>query len=168
MSISTHAWAVAISKTPLSVWLQHQWWVVPVSQSVHIIGVSVVFASAMVISLRTLGVGTSTRGIPHLIRTLAPWMYGGWMLLILTGTLQTFIEPARQFSASVFWLKMILILCVVPLTTTFMLKVDRHPEAWSDPANTPLLAKLFALASLAMWVGIIYCGRFIGYTYTAA
>jgi hypothetical protein len=29
----------------------------------------------------------------------------------------------------------------------------------------PASAKLFALVSLGLWIGIIWCGRFIGYSH---
>jgi hypothetical protein len=168
LSFPYHQWASWISKTSISVWAQHQEWIVPTSQSIHIIGVSIVFASAVLISLRTLGVGPSGRSVPQLVQTLRPWMYGALVALLLTGTLQTIIEPLRQFSATVFWIKMALVICVVAITTTFVRGVRRHPEGWSGRSGSSASAKLFAVVSLAMWIGIIFCGRLIGYTYSIA
>ena len=58
-----------------------------------------------------------------------------------------------------------MILCVLPLTVFFARAVRRNASLWDTPAARPAAAKWFALSSLALWVGIIFCGRFIGYTW---
>jgi hypothetical protein len=166
MTANAHQWALWISQSPLSVWLQHKVWVVPTSQSIHIVSVSVVFASALLISLRILGLRISGRTVGQLVQQLSPWMYTALAVLLATGALQTLIEPRRQFGALVFWIKMALIVIVVPLTTFFVRAVTRDAHRWDSRAESPPMAKLFAVVSLALWVGIIYCGRFIGYTGT--
>jgi hypothetical protein len=63
-----------LSATPLSQLFQNQSWVVPTSQSIHIVCVCLVFTSALMINLRLLGVGASGRSISQLTRSLVPWM----------------------------------------------------------------------------------------------
>ena len=52
-----------LADTPLSKTLQDHSWVVPTSQSIHILAVSIVFGSACMVNLRLLGVGRSGRRI---------------------------------------------------------------------------------------------------------
>ena len=160
----THHWANWIASTALSGWLQNEAWVVPTSQSIHIVSVSVVFCCAVMISLRLLGVSASGRSVSQLVDTLVPWMYRALAVLLLTGLVQTVAEPVRQFVAPVFWWKMLMIICVLALTVCFARAVRRHAAKW-DTAPRPASAKWFALISLGLWVGIIFCGRFIGYTW---
>jgi hypothetical protein len=91
-------------------------------------------------------------------------MYRALAVLLLTGTVQTIAEPVRQFVTPAFWLKMLMILCVLALTIWFARQVRRNAAQW-DTAARPVGAKWFALTSLCLWVGIIFCGRFIGYTW---
>jgi hypothetical protein len=160
----THHWANWIASTALSGWLQSEAWVVPTSQSIHIVGVSVVFCCAVMISLRLLGVKASGRSVSQLVDTLVPWMYRALAALLLTGLVQTVAEPVRQFVAPVFWWKMLMIICVLALTVGFARAVRGNAAKW-DTAARPARAKWFALISLGLWVGIIFCGRFIGYTW---
>ena len=153
MNATVHQWAQWISHTRLSVWLQHMVWVVPTSQSIHIVCVSIVFASALLISFRILGLSVSGRSVGQLVRTLAPWMYTALAVLLATGALQTLIEPRRQFGAQVFWIKMALIVVVVLLTTVFVRRVSHDPQRLDVRAKSSPLAKLFAVLSLALWVG---------------
>jgi type III secretory pathway component EscS len=161
-----HPFADWIAATPLSRTLQNTSWVVPTSQSIHIVAISVVFASATLINLRLLGVGAQ-RGVAALANLLVPWIWVALVVSLLTGTVQTITEPVRQFVAPVFWAKMLMI-CVVALLTAWFVRTLRNNVArWDAAATRPASAKLFAICSSLLWVAIIVCGRFIAYTYTS-
>jgi uncharacterized protein DUF6644 len=155
-----------LSNTALSKTFQDQAWVVPTSQSIHIIAVSVVFGSAVMINLRLLGVGRSGRSVSQLSNTLIPWMWRGLAVLLFTGVIQTIAEPVRQFVTPMFWAKMTMIIVVATMTTWYATAVRRHAPQWDEPASRPLRAKSFAVVSTALWLAIIVCGRFIGYTWS--
>jgi hypothetical protein len=159
-----HHWAHWIESTALSGWLRNQAWIVPTSQSIHILCVSVVLGCAVMISLRLLGLSASGRSVSQLVDTLVPWMYRALAVLLLTGLVQTVTEPVRQFVTPVFWSKMLMILCVLALTVCFARAVRRNAGKWDALARPPS-ARWFALISLSLWIGIIFCGRFIGYTW---
>jgi hypothetical protein len=157
------AYADWISTTDLSLALQEHFWVIPTSQSVHIVAVSVVFSCAVLINLRVMGVGPQDRTAPQLARVLLPWMWVGLGMLLLTGAIQTIAEPVRQFVTPVFWAKMIMVALVVLLTAQYSrVRFGQHgPSASFVPRA---LDFGFALSSTLIWVAIIACGRFIGYT----
>jgi hypothetical protein len=159
-------WAGWISNTELSKLFQDVTWVVPISQSIHIIGVCVVFGCALMISLRLLGLRPSGRSVSQLVTTLVPWMYRALVVLLITGVVQTITEPMRQFVTPEFWWKMFMILCVVTLTVWSARTVRTNAARWDAEGLRPASARVFALVSIALWVGIIYCGRFIGYTWS--
>ena len=128
----THRWADWVANTRLSDWLQSATWIVPTSQSIHIASVSVVFCCAVMISLRLLGLKASGRSVSQLVDTLVPWMYRALTVLLLTGMVQIIAEPVRQFVAPVFWWKMLMILCVLPLTVCFARAVRRNAPRWDS------------------------------------
>jgi hypothetical protein len=155
-----------LAETPLSKTLQDHLWVVPTSQSVHIVAVSLVFASACMINLRLLGVGRSGRSISQLSDTLIPWMWRGLAVLLFTGLIQTIAEPVRQFVTPAFWAKMAMIIVVAAMTFAYAKAVHHNAPVWDAAATRPSRAKLFALLSTLLWLAIITCGRFIGYTWS--
>src|SRR5260370_25889505 len=118
-----------LSNTPLSKTLQDQSWVVPTSQSIHILAVSVVFGSACMINLRLLGVGSSGRNVSQLSNTLVPWMWRGLVVLLFTGLIQTITEPVRQFVTPMFWAKMVMISVVTAMTGLYARAVRRNTSA---------------------------------------
>jgi hypothetical protein len=155
-----------LSNTGLSKTLQDQAWVVPTSQSIHIIAVSVVFGSACMINLRLLGVGRSGRSVSQLSDTLLPWMWRGLAVLLFTGLIQTIAEPVRQFVTPLFWAKMTMIIVVAMMTAVYAKAVRHHAPQWDAAASRPVRAKTFAIFSTVLWLAIIVCGRFIGYTWS--
>jgi hypothetical protein len=154
-----------LATTRLSELFQNQLWIVPTSQSIHIISVCLVFTSAIMIDLRLLGVGVRGRSISQLCGTLVPWMWGGLCVLLLTGAIQTIAEPVRQFVTPAFWAKMVMILIVVAMTSTFVRKVRISAARWDEAGARPANARAFAISSSLLWIMIIVCGRLIGYTW---
>src|SRR6185437_17148078 len=126
----THQWGHELAATHFSRWLQNQLWIVPTSQSIHILMISVVFGCALLISLRLFGVSAAGRSVSTLVTTLVPWMYVALVVLLITGAIQTITEPVRQFVAPDFCLKMLLIVVVVSLTIVFARAVRRNAARW--------------------------------------
>lgn len=155
-----------LAHTPLNETLQEQLWVVPTSQSIHIVAVAVVFSSACMINLRILGIGTTGRSVSQLSNTLLPWMWRGLGVLLFTGLIQTITEPVRQFVTPAFWAKMTMILFVVAMTAVYARAVRRNAPVWDGASSRPSAAKAFAILSTLLWLAIIACGRFIGYTWS--
>jgi hypothetical protein len=138
-------------------------WLIPISQSLHIISVCVLFTSAILINMRILGVTRQGRTTAQLAATLVPWMWGSLCVLLATGTIQTIAEPVRQFVTPMFWAKLIMVAVVTAMTAVFAAKVRSHAN---DAAPPPFAARRFAIVSTVLWVAIIICGRFIGYTWS--
>jgi hypothetical protein len=155
-----------LAATPVSKTLADQAWVVPTSQSIHILAISVVFASAVMINLRLLGIGARGRSVSQLSHTLLPWIWRGLLVLLLTGIVQTLVEPVRQFVTPAFWAKMSLIALVAAMTALYARAVRRNASRWDSAASRPPQAKIFAVVSTLMWLAIIVCGRFIAYTWS--
>jgi hypothetical protein len=155
-----------LAATPLSRTLADAPWVVPTSQSIHILAISVVFASAIMINLRLLGVGARGRSVSQLSHTLLPWMWRGLIVLLLTGIIQILVEPVRQFVTPAFWAKMALIVLVATMTALYGRAVRRNAALWDAASSRPPQAIWFAVVSTLMWLSIIVCGRFIAYTWS--
>jgi hypothetical protein len=155
-----------LSMTPLSVWFQSHAWVVPISQSIHIVCVCLLFTSALTINVRLLRHRAGGRSLSDLTGTLLPVMW--WCLagLAFTGVLQTITEPVRQFVTPMFWAKMLMIAIVAIMTLAFAGKVRANAPRWDDTSQRPKGARAFAIVTSLLWISIVICGRFIGYTWS--
>ena len=154
-----------IGSTAFNEWLGENAWVIPISQSLHIVCLAVVFGSAIVISLHLLGIVRPGRSTSQTVTTLVPWMYRALFVLLVTGVVQTIAEPVRQLVTPEFIWKLVLVVGVLAMTIVFERSVRRNPAAWDSPASRPAAAKAYAVTSLLMWTTIVVLGRLIGYTW---
>lgn len=160
------ATAERVAHSGLSLALQDIPWVVPVSQSIHIVALSVLFASAMLINLRLLGANVRGRSASQLAASLLPWMWRALAVAFCTGLLQTFIEPVRQFITPIFWFKMLLIVALALLTLWFSRSLRANAATWDSPHSPPGVCRVFAIVSTLGWLTVIVFGRFIGYVWS--
>jgi hypothetical protein len=153
-----------IAASSISRTLSDALWVVPVSQSIHIICLAVLVTAALMINLRLLGVGARGRSVSSLVSTLAPWMWAALLGCFVTGAVQTIVEPVRQFVTPIYWYKMLLIVVMTLLTVWLIRTVRSHQVLW-DGADRPAIARVFAVVSSLAWLTVITFGRFIAYVW---
>jgi hypothetical protein len=154
-----------LSATSVSQLFQNVPWVIPTSQSIHLVAIAIVFGSALVLNLRLLGIGRGPRSISELTGALVPFIWGGLTVLLLTGIVQTVAEPGRQLNTPHFRWKMVLVATVAVVTWVFQRSVRMRPAEWDAAQPRSTAGTVFALVSISLWVGIIICGRMIAYVW---
>jgi hypothetical protein len=162
-----HHFGEWLQATPLSVTIQSVTWVIPLVQSIHILMIGVVFVSSLMISLRVLGRARTDQAFADVRGRFAPWMWGGFIVMAGTGATLIIGEPIREFTALSFWIKMALL--VIAVATSAALARGPRPRARAGGAATAAAAefsagsKALAIASVALWLAIIFFGRAIAY-----
>ncbi len=152
-----------LSATPISLTIQSVLWIIPAVQSVHIMAVTIVIGAVLMVDMKLLGVVGRDTPISGATRRFLPWIWVALVVLLLTGSILTAAEPRRELINNVFRLKMALILVVCAVTGTFQVIVSRNAQAWGDKPSNQWSARALAIITLALWVGIIMCGRWIAY-----
>ena len=145
--------------TALSSAIREPFWVVPVVQSIHICAIAVVVGSALVTELRIVGIVAPDESIAVIAQRYLPWMWRALVVLLLTGLVMVVGEPERELTNVIFWIKMALV-----LTGALASLGLRRPllQPLNDSSRTP--AKALAWTLLALWVVVIFCGRWIAYS----
>ncbi len=149
--------------TPLSTTLREITWIIPTVQSIHILAIAVVVGSALVSDLRLAGVLATDEKPATVVRRYLPWMWAALIVLLSTGIVMLLAEPGRTLTNTVFWSKMALVLVAFALTLFFR-KPLLDPSFSMEHANWASLVKPAAWISLAVWIAVIFCGRWIAYT----
>ena len=157
-----HEFAEWLQATPVSVTVQSITWIIPLLQSIHILMIGVVFVSSLMITLRVLGRVRAEEPFGVVWNRFAPWMWGGLVVMALTGLTLIVGEPVREFGAVSFWLKMSLL--VISLTSIYVFGRTLRPETLTS-TTTEFSAgrKAAALATVVLWLVIIFLGRAIAY-----
>lgn len=158
-----HAFSAWLAGTPLSLTLQSTEWIVPAVQTVHIIAVAAVISSILMIHLRLLGLRAREQSIGAVTARFLPFVWWPLPVLLLSGSILITAEPARSLQNPVFALKMSLLLLAVLMTLACQLPLRRNARYWELSARRRALARVIAVVSLPLWVGIIFAGRWIAY-----
>ncbi|EIZ79361.1 putative membrane protein [Novosphingobium sp. Rr 2-17] len=161
MSLETFSYG--LYDTPISVGIRAISWLIPMVQSIHIIAIAVLVGSALVMDLRLAGVLATDESPRTVVRRHLPWLWSALAVLLLTGLVMVTGEPYRELLNTTFWYKMGTVLFAFVLTLLFRYPI-LHPEFKLEHARWSLLVKPLAWVSLAAWIFVIYCGRWIAYT----
>ena len=137
-------------------------WLYPSVEIVHIVGFTLLVGSVLMFDLRVLGI---SKQIPvrALARHLLPWSVGALVLIVSTGLLM-FSAHAQDFLGNrAFQLKMALLLAAGLNAAYFHTGPYQGVAAWDTATSAPAAARLSVVASLALWIGVISCGRLLAY-----
>jgi hypothetical protein len=155
--MTMHEFSDWLSNTPVSQLIQETSWAIPGIQTVHIICLAALFASALLLTLRIAGRGYASEPLQSVARRLLPAMWTLLLLLFITGSLLITAEPGRTITNPVFYTKMTL-LVVVSSITLWLSKAARR-----ELVPTTSLHTAAAVFSMLLWAGIIVAGRYIAY-----
>lgn len=137
-------------------------WLFPVVETIHIVGFAILVGAVIAFDLRILGVSKRI-SVRLLARHLLPWSLTALLLIVPTGVMMFTSEASDLVSNRAFVVKMLLLMLAGANAAAFHLGPFRDAELWDQNTPSPAGAKLHALASILIWVGVITCGRFIAY-----
>jgi len=132
-------------------------WVWPSCETLHFVGLSILFTVLLLVDLRMLGVG---KGIPFAaLYQLMPLGMLGFAVNLITGMFFFIAAPEQYTKNPVFYWKMLFVLLGAGNILYFML-LD---EPWTVGAgdDAPLTAKLAAGSAIFLWVGVLFFGHML-------
>ncbi len=151
------AWAETLK---LHETMQNVSWMVPAVQVVHILAISAVFASSMVLALRTVHVSGIDWSPARWGERLNAWVWTGLVILLVSGSVLIVGEPGRSLLNWTFQLKMLLVLIAVGVVVVLTWRL-RHLD---PPERAGALERLLAIVLVLLWMAVISCGRWIAYS----
>jgi hypothetical protein len=155
-----------IKSLPPGEFVRSTWWAFPTLQSLHFCGMAMVIGIVGLLDLRTLGLAKSLPIRP--LHRLLPLAWIGFGLNLCTGLMFFMHDPfVYAFNRSFRW-KLLFILLAGVNALWFELGVFTNLERWQDKVETSNLAKVISAISLALWVAVIFGGRYIAFTNSAA
>ncbi len=156
--------AVWLSTTRPSVFIQnHEVWMIPVIQSLHIVGIGVAVGSVLMLVLRVSGWAGMDETLGATQRRFGPWLTGALCLLLASGGLLVVAEPVRELVTFSFWLKMVCVATLTAIAMAFQVSVRRQEQRWDQVLAGRRAVRLTALLVFVVLAGIILLGRLIAY-----
>jgi bacteriorhodopsin len=150
-----------LGTTPLSIGVQSRTWLTPLLQSIHILMIGIVFVSILVVALRVLGRVGTDEPLAAVWRRFARWFWAALVVMALTGVVLIIGEPVREATAMSFWLKMALI--VIGVSSAAYFGRSLGSVASDGGVEVSVGARYIAVATIVLWLVIIFLGRAIAY-----
>jgi hypothetical protein len=151
---------------PLFHWVDASWlsreirastWQFAIFEMIHLLGLTMVLGSLMVLDLRLFGVGMLRLRAAELAKNLGGYMLSGLGIILTSGVLLFFGEPMKLYVSPWFHVKMGLLALAILFQFTIFRGVASRGEA------SPVLSKFASVVSLVLWFGVGLAGRGIGF-----
>jgi len=155
-------WALALQDSALGQTMRQSLLLYPVVEIFHLLSIATLVGSILALDLRLMGVRTL---LPArlLARHLLTMTVVGFCGAVLSGAMLFATEAASLYFNPAFRLKIVLILLAGLNAAVFHLGPWRGVEGWNTGVRPPGLARLGGGLSMALWIGVLCCGRLIAY-----
>jgi hypothetical protein len=120
-----------------------------------------------IVDLRLMGLAATGYRTSRLMRALLPLTWGAFIVALVTGVLLFTSQPALYLENTAFRIKLALLLLAGLNMAIFHLWTQRGIAVWDEEGPIPVGARLAGLISLCLWVGVVFAGRFVGFTIDA-
>ena len=134
-------------------------WLFPFIEAFHLVGLGLTAGAVLVVDLRLLGFGLRDRPLSQLSKDVQPWLVGSLTLMFASGIPLFISEATKCYYSFAFWVKMVSLFLVLVFTFTIKRRVTMM-----DEFETTSTRKVTAFVSLALWFGVAWGGRWIGFS----
>ena len=147
--IQSTGWANALRESDLAY---------PVVLSLHLCSIAFFGVAILMTNLRLLGLAMPNSPVADVVRQLRPWKWAGFVLIITCGILLASAKADTYYPNPYFRIKLLLLALVGVHALVF-----RRSVYGNGAAVAPRNARIAAILSLALWLGILSMGRWIAY-----
>lgn len=153
----------AIQDTALADFIRENGAAFPTLESIHVIGIAVVYGTIAVVDLRLIGVASHRRSALRLIKDLLPFTWAAFVVCIITGLLMFSSNSTTYGHNTAFLAKMGLLMLAGLNMGIFHLTVFRRIAEWDTALPPPTQARVAGVSSLLIWAGVVFLGRWIAF-----
>jgi hypothetical protein len=139
----------------------------PWIECVHVLALTLVIGSIAIVDLRLLGLRSRGRSVIETTAEALPITWSAFSIAVITGGLM-FSSNAVAYAHNGFFQAKIALIGFAGLNMmAYHSFVARSAASWHTASSTPLRARLVGGVSLALWIAVAACGRWVGFTINA-
>jgi hypothetical protein len=139
--------------------LRNSHYAIPVIQAFHLLGITLLLSSVVILNLRLLRLGLTGIRLQVIARQVWSWGTAGLILAAVSGFFVFLPDPARYAANTSFVVKMI----VLPSAILFQYTVYRRTVQAEAAAQSGERHVILPLLSLCLWFGVGWAGRAIAF-----
>ncbi len=157
-----------LEQTGLGAWVREDNLAFPLLEASHVAAVMLVVGSIGLMDLRLLGWSSPRLRVTQISREALPWTWAAFAVAVVSGSMMA-VGQAGGYAANVqFQAKMALLAAAGVNMLVFHGFVWRRVGTWDQAAPPPPAARIAGALSLALWIGVVVTGRWVGWTFSPA
>jgi uncharacterized membrane protein len=158
------AFLKSVEATRFATTIRDSIWMFPIIESIHVISFTLVVGTIAIIDLRLLGLASTQRSFQRMSSEILKWTWAAFIVTVATGLTMFTTNAQIYYHNPFFRAKMVLLVLAGVNMAIFELTAGRTIHNWDKAPSAPRVGKAVAVLSLALWIGIIFMGRIIGFT----
>jgi hypothetical protein len=156
-----------VEQTSLAGWVRQDNFAFPMLEAVHVASVMLVVGSIFMMDLRLLGWSSPRLPVTQISREALPWTWAAFVVAVVSGSMLMTGQAGAYAANAQFQMKMALLAAAGLNMLVFHGFAWRQVARW-DLGSPPPAARLAGAASLALWIGVVVAGRWVGWTVSAS
>ncbi len=153
-----HLWQFSYESKTVDI-LRDSKYAIPVIQSFHLFGITLLLGGMVILNLRLMGIGLREISMTTVGTQAWRWTVGGLCLAIASGALVFLPDPARYAANNAFRTKMVLLCAAALFQFTIYRRLIRSDRAGLRSRSNALAGCL----SLTLWFLVGWAGRAIAF-----
>ncbi|MBU3602866.1 DUF6644 family protein [Polynucleobacter sp. AP-Kaivos-20-H2] len=155
---------IFIYSNPLAQTIRENELLFPWIEAIHVLAVTLVIGSIALVDLRLIGVRALNRAISNISKELLPITWMAFLAAAITGAI-LFTSNALSYSQNFYFISKIILLGLAGINMMcFQFIIGKNLDSWNHYQQLPIAARIAGAISLTLWISIIFCGRWIGFT----
>ena len=136
----------------------------PVIESVHVLAICLVVGSILVVDLRLLGLASVNRPVSRITSSILPLTWCAFAVAVVSGGLM-FISNSIKYLGNCYFIAKMILSAVAGLNMVVFHAIGaKDMPKWEKSARLPLPARAAGALSILLWIAVVACGRWIGFT----
>ena len=136
----------------------------PFIKLVHVLSICLVVGSILAVDLRLLGLASIRRSVSRVTHGNLPLTWCAFVVAVASGGL-LFISNATKYLGNGFFIAKLFLIGAAGLNMMIFHAISaKDLPRWENESRLPLPARLAGGLSIMLWVAVIACGRWVGFT----
>jgi hypothetical protein len=154
----------AVEGSAIGEWMRGNVQAMPWVNVIHVICITLVFGTILVVDLRLLGLFDRHRAVTRVSDEMLRITWVAFTGAVLSGGLYFIANATTYWFNLAFRFKMLAILTAGLNMAIFQFHTYRGVAAWDHDPRTPRAARMAGAISILIWTCVIVLGRVIGFT----
>jgi uncharacterized membrane protein len=153
-----------LENTSVGTAIRQSTWLFPAVETLHVLATVIVVGSVTMLDLRLLNLAWRDRSIREIHKDVLPWTWSSFAVAAIAGSLLFSSSATKYYHNFPFRMKMVLLVLIGINAAFFETRTFKRVANSEDEAPIPMAAKFAGAVGIALWIAVVACGRWIGFT----